>query len=118
MNIKQVNQYLELVRQVVDRTDTSAEVRQLSAYLFLTGVADRLAQLGMPDDLAAAAAARIYTNLPPTFAEDYPDQFAELIRLYSKQTFVLWKTCVADFSDDVYEDVFLSLVKTNRLDLV
>ncbi len=115
MNKKEVKATVAAVRQFVDAMDTPKEVRASVGYLFLIGVSDRLVELGMAGDLSVRVAARINVSLPNDFQQKFPDEFAELIRLYAKQTFVLWKTCVADFDDAIYEEVFLELASTSSI---
>lgn len=115
MNKRELNKILKDLQQYVDSMDTPKEVRKSASYLFLIRMTDRLTELGMNVDLAARASARINTNLPVDFADKHPTEFAELIRLFSKQTFILWKTVLADFDDDIYEEVFLQLASTASL---
>ena len=114
---KKVDEYLDAVRHYVDGMDTAKEVRSTVAYTFLIGVTDALTELGVPGTTAAKAAARMTIQLPEGFHNDYPEEFAELVRLYTKTIFVLWKTVLADFDDGIYEDIFLSLAKQTHISL-
>lgn len=112
---RQVQNYVAELAKYIDSVDTPKEVRATVGYMFLLGMTDRLVALGLDRNLASRAAATITVDLPPTFHIDFPEEFVELIRLYSKSTFAIWKTTLVDFGDNYYEDIFLALIGSSRI---
>ena len=114
---RKIEEYLAELRHYVDGMDTPREVRATVGYTFVISLTDALTELNMHPDVAAKAASVTTAILPDNFHEEYPEQFAEIVRLYAKQLFVLWRTCLSDYSDEVYEDVFMELAKRNEIRL-
>jgi len=112
---KRLHKELAAIRAYVDSLDTPSEMRKTTQYQFILGVKERLIELGMPNHLAAKSAVNIKCELPNTFHIDYPEEFFELVRMFAKMTFVLWKVALVDFDDDIYEDIFLELAKRVEL---
>lgn len=112
---RQVQSHVADLAKYIDSVDTPKEVRATVGYTFLLGMTDRLVVLGLDRRLASRAAAAIKVDLPPSFHIDFPEEFVELIRLYSKSTFAVWKTTLVDFGDDYYEEIFLALISTSQI---
>lgn len=105
-----VEAFMKATREYIVGVDTPDEVRAITPYRLMVGIADELMILGVPSPLACRAAARITVSLPDNFHDDHEDAFVELIRLWSKSMHVTYMTLSDDFDPKIVPDMFLSLV--------
>ena len=114
---RKVKKYVDQIATYVDQCDTPKEVRQKINYAFMVMMISELIRQGIPDTIAAQAAARMTVSLPENFHIDYPDDFSEIIFMFGKSLTVLYETIVEDFDESLVESVFLALADDVELNM-